>query len=82
MEAKMIVRMEGEERVKIQIRFSGTGWDHKELVDREAEKYAAAKEIGFTYEQGEYQAETDATPEACAPFVAFAETHNLEIVQL
>ena len=71
-----------ETKVIITLSFTGHGWDNKAAVDAEAAKYADAKEIGMVYAQGRYTAEVDPTEAACAPFMAFAANHGLEIIQL
>lgn len=83
MKANMSARLNKDEtKIIIEITFTGHGWDNKEALDREAKKYTDALEIGMKYDHGRYITEIDATPEACAPFIAFAEKHGLEIIQL
>ena len=82
MKTQMIVTMKGEDKVKIQIQFSGKGFDDHDQVDTEAAKYSGALDLGFEYKNCEYVAESEATPEACSKFVEFAENYGLEIVQL
>lgn len=83
MKANMSVRMNQDEtKVIITLSFTGHGWDNHDAVDREAQKYADALKIGMSYNQGRYTAEIEPTEEACAPFMAFADKHGLEIIQL
>jgi hypothetical protein len=81
--ANMTVTLNKDEtKVQITLTFTGPGWDNHNMVDAEAAKFVDAKEIGMVYKQGRYTAEVDATETACAPFIAFAEKHGLEIIQL
>lgn len=69
---------------KLEIRFNltGKGFDNRNQVVREMAKYLpAANAIGFTGET-ELTTLVDATPEACAPFAAFAESIGIEIVMM
>jgi hypothetical protein len=83
MNANLTAKMnEDETKVIITLTFTGKGWDQKELVDREAAKYADALQIGMVYDQDRYVAEVEPTEGACNPFVEFAEKHGLEIIQM
>jgi len=82
MKTQMIVTMKNEDKVKIKIQFTGKGFDDHEQIEAEAAKYSSALDLGFKYQNCEYVAESEATPEACTKFVEFAEKYGLEIIQL
>lgn len=82
MNASITAQMINDEKILIKLSFSGKNCDQKNQVDAEAAKYMAeAMAIGMKY-NGRFEAEVEATPENCQPFMDFAAKFKLEIIQL
>ena len=83
MKTQMIINMVNDSDVKISLSVSGPGFDNKDLVEKETLKYKKEAELlGMSCNGGVIESVIIATPENCAPYVAFAERNNLEIIQL
>jgi hypothetical protein len=82
-------RMKGENEVTIKISgaFQGTennsGSAQAAARDSFKSSFADALDCGFIWNSAmAYEVTCQATPEACAPFAAYIENKNLEIIQL
>jgi hypothetical protein len=84
MKATIAARMIEGEKILIDLSFSGKGsTTNPYALERAAMQYKAeAEALGMKYMLGTWTATVEATPEACAPFVAFAEKHGIAIIQL
>ena len=86
--ATATMKEENEITVRISAAFQGaennSGSAQVSARDSFKAAYADALEVGFIWNPASmtYEATCPATPEACAPFAAYAEKKNLEIIQL
>jgi len=82
--------MKGENEITVRISAAFQGAENNsgstQAATRDSFKasFADALAVGFAWNAANmaYEATCEATPEACAPFVAYAEKKNLEIIQL
>lgn len=81
MKAELVATMK-EEKIFMRLRFSGKGWDDATIMEKEKEKYVEAENLGMKWNHSQYEIFVDATQEACAPLVQFAEKNDIEIIQM
>jgi len=83
METTMTAKMTDDGRIRMEISFSGKGWNDHGRCDSEAKKYMDdALDLGMVYESGRFTCDISATSEACQPFIKFSDKYGLEIIQM